>query len=77
MHSRYRTTDILREDVVKLFPALKEKGMEKEIDYLHSISRSKWGIRGMVNVFNNAVNNEDVSVGGLERVAGTMGIRFL
>ena len=77
MHSRYRTTDIRREDVVKLFPALKEKGMEKEIDYLHSISRSKWGIRGMVNVFNNAVNNEDVSVSGLERVASTMGIRFI
>lgn len=77
LHSRYRTTDILREDVEKLFPALKEKGLEKEIDYLYSISRSKWGIRGMVNVFNNAVNNEDVSVRGLERVASIMGIRFI
>ena len=51
--------------------------MKKEIDYLHSISRSKWGIRGMVNVFRNAVNDEDVSMAGLERVAGTMGIRFI
>ena len=51
--------------------------MQKEIDYLYSISRSKWGIRGTVNVFNNAVNNEDISLTGLEKMAGTMGIRFL
>jgi len=77
LHSRYRTLDILKEDVVKLFPVLQEKGMKKEIDYLYSICRSKWGIRGMVNVFNNAVNNEDISFVGLERVANTMGIRFI
>ena len=77
LHGRYRTTDIKREDVVKLLPALEERRMTKEIDYLHSISRSKWGIRGMVNVFRNAVNDEDVSMAGLERVAGTMGIRFI
>ena len=76
LHGRYRTTDIKREDVVKLLPALEERRMTKEIDYLHS-SRSKWGIRGMVNVFRNAVNDEDVSMAGLERVAGTMGIRFI
>ena len=29
--------------------------MHKEIDYLLSISHSKWGVRGMVSVFNNAV----------------------
>lgn len=77
LHGRYRTTDIKKEDVIKLFPALKERGMNKEINYLHSISRSKWGIRGMVNVFRNAVNDEDVSLEGLERVASTMGIRFI
>ena len=77
LHGRYRTSDILRDDIVRLFPALQEKGMQKEIDYLYSISRSKWGIRGTVNVFNNAVNNEDISLTGLEKMAGTMGIRFL
>lgn len=77
LHGRYRTTDIKKEDVIKLFPVLKERGMNKEINYLHSISRSKWGIRGMVNVFRNAVNDEDVSLEGLERVASTMGIRFI
>ena len=56
---------------------LEEKGMQKEIDYLLSISHSKWGIRGMVSVFNNAVNNEDISFEGLEKMANTMGIRFI
>lgn len=77
LHCRYRTLDIIKEDVVKLFPVLLEKGMRKEIDYLYSISHSKWGIRGMVNVFNNAVNNEDITFEGLEKMANTMGIRFI
>ena len=77
LHCRYRTLDILKDDVEKLFPILKEKGMQREIDYLYSISHSKWGIRGMVNVFNNAVNNEDISFEGLEQMANTMGIRFI
>lgn len=63
--------------LVKFFPVLEEKGMQKEIDYLLSISHSKWGIRGMVSVFNNAVNNEDISFEGLEKMANTMGIRFI
>lgn len=74
---RYRTSDILKEDVTKFFPILLEKGMQREIDYLYSISHSKWGIRGMVNVFNNAVNNENISFEGLEKIANTMGIRFI
>lgn len=74
---RYRTEDIGKDDVEKFFPALKEKGMQKEIDFLYSISHSKWGLRGMVNVFENAVNNEDISFEGLERIANTMGIRFI
>ena len=77
LHGRYRTSDISREDVIKFFPVLQEKGMQKEIDYLLSISHSKWGIRGMVSVFNNAVNNEDISFEGLEKMANTMGIRFI
>lgn len=77
LHSRYRTQDVKKEDVELFFPGLKEKGMQREIDYLYRISHSKWGIRGMVNVFNNAVNNEDISFNGLERMAGTMGILFV
>lgn len=77
LHSRYRTQDIRKEDVEMFFPILKEKGMQQEIDYLYSISHSKWGIRGMVNVFNNAVNNEDISLDGLKKMANTMGILFV
>lgn len=77
LHGRYRTLDVEREDVLKLFPVLREKQMDSELSYLHSISRSKWGIRGMVNVFNNAVNNEDISLDGLQKMANTMGILFL
>ena len=66
-----------KEDVARLFPALAERKMEKELDYLHNISHSKWGIRGMVNVFNNAVNNEDISLDGLQKMANTMGIRLI
>ena len=77
LHSRYKTQDVTKEDVELFFPALKEKGMQRELDYLYSISHSKWGIRGMVNVFNNAANNEDVSFAGLERMAATMGILLM
>lgn len=74
---RFYTTDIQREDVIKLLPLLSEKGMEKEIDYMYRICRSKWALRGMVNVYNNAVNNEDISLKGLEKMANTMGIRLI
>lgn len=77
LHGRYHTSDIQKEDVLMFFPVLEERGMQKELDYLLSISHSKWGIRGMVSVFNNAVNNEDISFEGLEKMANTMGIRFI
>lgn len=77
LHSRFRTQDIQIKDVEMFFPVLKEKKMDKEIDYLFRVSRSKWGIRGMVNIFNNAANNEDISLAGLERMANTMGILFV
>lgn len=77
LHGRYRTIDVTKEDVARLFPVLSEKNAEKELAYLHNIGHSKWGIRGMVNVFNNAVNNEDISLGGLQKMANTMGILFI
>lgn len=69
-----RTEEITREDIQKLFPKLTESGKKKELDFLHGIGRSKWGIRGAVNVYNNAINNEDVSYDGLYSMARTMGI---
>ncbi len=69
-----RTEEITREDIQKLFPKLAETGQKKELDFLHGIARSKWGIRGAVNVYNNAINNEDISHEGLYGMARTMGI---
>ncbi len=77
LHGRYRTADVTKEDVARLFPVLAGKGAEKELAYLHNISHSKWGIRGMVNVFNNAVNNEDITLEGIQKMANTMGILFI
>lgn len=74
MRKSCRTEEITREDIQKLFPKLAEAGQKKELDFLHGIARSKWGIRGAVNVYNNAINNEDISHEGLYGMARTMGI---
>ena len=70
----YSTRKVTEQDVAKLFPKLAEEGRKKELTFLHGISQSKWGIRGAVNVYNNAVNNEDISYDGLYAMARTMGI---
>ena len=67
-------TKILKEDVEKLFPTLVEKGMTPELTYLYNVGHSKWGVRGMVNVFTAAANNQDVSLEGLQKVTGPLGI---
>lgn len=74
MHKYYQTSNVLKSDIEIIFPYLKENKMDKEIEFLWGISRSKWGIRGAVNVYNNAVNNEDVSFKGLYDMASDMGV---
>lgn len=74
MSRYYNTKKVTDEDVKKLFPRLAEEKQTKELDFLHGICQSKWGIRGAVNVYNNAVNNEDISYDGLYSMARTMGI---
>lgn len=74
LQRRYHTTGVTRADVEKLFPLLAEQGQGKELDFLHGISRSRWGVRGAVNVYNNAVNNEDITFNGLHGMARSMGI---
>lgn len=74
MNREYSTRQVLREDVVKLFPVLQDKGMAKEIDYIYGICQSRWGVRGGVNVYNNAVAAEDISFHGLSLMARNMGI---
>ena len=74
LHGRYRATNVTQEDVEKLFPSLVEKGMTPELTYLYNVGHSKWGVRGMVNVFTAAANNQDVSLEGLQKVTGPLGI---
>ena len=74
MNRFYSTHKVTAEDVKALFPKLAEDGKTKELTFLHGICQSKWGIRGAVNVYNNAINNEDISHEGLYGMARTMGI---
>lgn len=74
MNRSYSTQQVRRDDVVKLFPSLEHDGKTKEIEYLYSICLSRWGIRGSVNVYNNAVAAEDISYQGLYTMARNMGI---
>ncbi|AJA42385.1 hypothetical protein AJ85_05795 [Alkalihalobacillus alcalophilus ATCC 27647 = CGMCC 1.3604] len=64
------TTKVKLNDVKLLFPELNED----EQKFLWRIARSRWGIRGAVNVFVNSASNQDVSVDGLTNVAKYMGI---
>lgn len=77
MNRRYRTAMITKDDIKQLFPMLEEKHMQKEQGFLLGISQSKWGIRGAVNLYGNAVNNENISYDGLLAMAREMGIGVL
>lgn len=71
---RYTTRDIKDDDVKLLFPLLAEQRKEKELQFLGGVCRSKWGIRGAVNVYRNAVDNDDISYNSLYARARNMGI---
>lgn len=77
MNRRYFTNSVTMEDIKLLFPVLTEKKADKELTFLYGISQSKWGIRGAVNVYNNAVNNENITYDGLFGMARGMGIGIL
>lgn len=70
-HQR-KTADVTRADIEKLFPTL--AGMEKEINFLLLVAQSKQGIRGTVNLYNNASDNENIHFDGLVAMAKFMRI---
>lgn len=70
----YTKSEILREDIVKLFPILEAEHKEKEIDFLHRIAQTPQAIRGVINLFSNAYDNEDYSYNGLVAMAKFMDI---
>ncbi|MDE6035989.1 MAG: AAA family ATPase [Ruminococcus sp.] len=68
----YRNTDIQREDICKLFPILESENMNAEIDFLLRIARTPQAIRGAINLFSNAYDNENYTYAGLVAIAQFM-----
>ena len=68
----YRNTDIQREDICKLFPILEVENMNAEIDFLLRIARTPQAIRGAINLFSNAYDNENYTYAGLVAMAQFM-----
>lgn len=68
----YTKSEILRDDIKKLFPILEAEHREKEIDLLYSIAQTPQALRGAINLFSNAYDNEDYSYSGLIAMARFM-----
>ena len=67
---QYYTSQILQDDIELLFPLL--KGREKEIKFMHAIAQSKQALRGAVNLYSNASDNENITYEGLVAMAKSM-----
>lgn len=67
------TTEIESGDIVMLFPAIASD--EKAIQLIVGIARSEQGIRGAMNVFSNAVDNENITYEGLIAMAKEMRLK--
>jgi DNA transposition AAA+ family ATPase len=68
----YSTKQIKREDIELLFPILANKNMTAEIDFLWGIAQTEQGLRGTVNLFGNAYDNNDYTLKGLAAMAKHM-----
>lgn len=66
----YTTANIKRSDIQLLFPALRDE--DKQIDFLLQIAWSTQAIRGAVNLYANAVDNDNTSYDGLVAMAKHM-----
>ncbi|MDE6834183.1 MAG: AAA family ATPase [Ruminococcus sp.] len=68
----YRSTDIKREDICRIFPVLEKNNMNAEIDYLLKIAHTPQALRGAMNLFSNAYDNENFTYAGLVAMAEFM-----
>ena len=59
------------------FPSEFLEDARKEMDFLLSVCRSPWGIRGAMNLYTNAARANDISYENLYRMAAHMGIGML
>lgn len=76
MQREYTTRKVKEDDVRKLFPVLAEQDARKEMDFLLSVCRSPWGIRGAMNLYTNAASAnkalaeyKDADIDGLRKSA--------
>ncbi len=69
----YTYMQIKREDIQLLFPALED---EKAIDLLLGIARSAQALRGAMNLYVNAMDNENTSYDGLVGMAKHMEMKL-
>ena len=63
--STRHTSNITKDDVRLLFPDAESKA----VDFLHKITQTEQGVRGAVNLYNNAADNENISYEGLYAMA--------
>lgn len=68
----YRNTEIQRDDICKIFPILEAENMDAEIDFLLRIAHTPQALRGAINLFSNAYDNEDITLKGLIGMARYM-----
>jgi DNA transposition AAA+ family ATPase len=61
MRRHFETKHIQRKDIELMFPLLVDNGDKKSLDFLLSVSQSVRGLRTAVNVYNNAVMNQNVT----------------
>ncbi|MDE6797410.1 MAG: AAA family ATPase [Ruminococcus sp.] len=71
----FSVDDIQREDICKLFPILESKNMNAEIDFLLTVARTPQALRGAINLFSNAYDNENYTYAGLVAMAKFMDIK--
>ena len=67
------TSAIKTSDIVLLFPAI--AGDDKAVQLIVGIARSEQGIRGAMNVFSNAVDNDNITFEGLTAMAKHMRLK--
>lgn len=59
----YHTSEITADDIKLIFPAITDD--DERVKLMLSVAHSVHGLRGAVNVFNNAINSDDISHKGL------------
>lgn len=64
------TSQIKKDDVRMLIPAL--AGHDREVSFLHSIAQTEQGVRGMMNLYGNALDNGNTTYDGLLAAARDM-----